>query len=241
MDKLFKKSIDDRKGKFNLTLSKFQKWAFIISGVFVIMACSSAYSVYMEGKEAQVNANDSLEKFENIVLKSESSESSGAQSPQNEPSNAPEAQQPMPAVSRDSDTKVEPQVEFTPIAKLQIDEIGLNLSVLSEWSYDLLDISVNKFIGPEPNEAGNFIIIGHNYLGGAHFGKLHLLDIGDLIDLTDLSGGQITYEIYEILTIKPNETEKLTTKENRTVTLVTCTPNGELRVVIKSKEVKSTK
>ena len=106
-----------------------------------------------------------------------------------------------------------------------------------EWSYELLDISVNKFRGPEPNEPGNFIVIGHNYSNGEHFGKLDMVKIGDKIDLTDLSGRKISYEIYEILVIKPNELEKLKTKDIRTVTLITCDSNRNLRLVVKSREI----
>jgi sortase (surface protein transpeptidase) len=180
-----------RKGKKQfLTFFKFQTLAFMISGLLIVIALSSAYSVYSEGRTAQKNAEQLLEQFEQVVLKTET----------NEPVNMNEEAVKSAEVQQLPSEPVEkPKVEYTPIAKLQAAKIGLSVSVLSEWSYQLLDISVNKFSGPEPNEPGNFIVIGHNYLNGAHFGSLHLLEVGDVIDLTDLSGRRLSYEIYEIL------------------------------------------
>lgn len=216
MHKRSNKNSKNKKGKNFLTLFKLQTLIFIISGILLILAVSSVYSVYTEGKTAKNNAQQGLDKFEEIVLKAETSES------QQPPSNPIE----------------KTEVEYTPIAKLEVEKINLNVAVLSEWSYELLDISVNKFSGPEPNEPGNFIVIGHNYLNGSHFGSLNLLEIGDSIDFTDLSGRKITYEVYEILIIKPVEVEKLMTNKERTLTLVTCDDeNDELRLVIKSKEI----
>lgn len=249
------KKNSDKKGKNILAFFTFPKGVFIISVILLMLAIISAYPTYLEGKTAEKNAQQSLDSFENIVLKTETfkpentveiSESqytneifksqydidrSYSQRIRQEAINSNEIQQ----VTTKSVEKSE--VEYTPIAKLQVEKIGLEISVLSEWSYELLDISVNKFSGPEPNEAGNFIIIGHNYSNGEHFGKLDLIQAGDLIDLTDLSGRKIIYEVYEILVIKPDEVEKLKTVDIRTLTLITCDTNRDLRLVIKSKEI----
>lgn len=93
------------------------------------------------------------------------------------------------------------------------------------------------FYGPDPNEPGNFIIIGHNFKNNAHFGSLDLLEVGDRINLTDLTGRTNTFEVYEILIIKPNEVEKLNSKEIMALTLVTCDTDNTYRLVVKSKLV----
>ncbi|MFW5799958.1 MAG: sortase [Spirochaetota bacterium] len=146
-----------------------------------------------------------------------------------------EEEQPIEITRFNSEPAEKSKVEYTPIAKMEIEKIGLELSVLSEWSYRLLEISVNKLRGPEPNEPGNFIVIGYNYLNGIHFGSLNLLKVGDLIDLTDLSGRTIIYEVYEILIVKPEEVEKLETDKALTLTLVTCDTKLDYRLVVKSK------
>lgn len=208
------------------------RWAFIVSGILFFLAVVSAYPPYLEGKTAQDNSQLLLMEFEQIVLKTEQTNSLS------------QMQISVPSTTREiveaPQSTIEPvkkvALKYTPIAKLEIDKIGLNVSVLSEWSYELLEISVNKFHGPEPNELGNFIVIGHNYNNGAHFGKLHLLEIGDEIELTDLTGRKLTYEVYEMLKIKPTEVEKLSTNNERTLTLATCDKDNAWRVVVKSKE-----
>ena len=77
-------------------------------------------------------------------------------------------------------------------------------------------------------------MIGHNYLNGAHFGSLHLLEVGDVIDLTDLAGRKISYEVFEILIIEPDDVAQLLTDQEHALTLVTCDTNNQLRLVIKS-------
>ncbi len=47
---------------------------------------------------------------------------------------------------------------------IKIPKIGINYPVISKTSEELLKISVNKFHGPNPNEVGNYCIVGHNYL-----------------------------------------------------------------------------
>ena len=255
MNNLSEKNSNNKKGKNILDFFTFQKWAFIISVILLIVAVISVYPAYLEGKTAKENAQQSLEAFDNIAFKKETFteqntveileyqntieilkpqydiDTSYTQRVDQEEINSNEIQQ----VTTKSVEKSE--VEYTPIAKLQVEKIGLEISVLSEWSYELLEISVNKFSGPEPNESGNFIVVGHNYSNGEHFGKLDLLQAGDLIDLTDLSGRKITYEVYEILVIKPDEVEKLKTVDIRTLTLITCDTNRNLRLVVKSREI----
>lgn len=205
------------------------KVAFVISGILLILAVSSAYATYLEGNTAKNNAEESLAEFEKLILKTETTEPQYATA-------IPIPYERMDAVERveAADTKVQ-QISIEPIAKVQIENVGLNASVLPEWSYELLDISVNKFSGPEPNEPGNFIVIGHNYINKSHFGSLHLVELGDLINLTDLSGRTLSYEVYEVLIIKPDEVEKLATESELTLTLVTCDDNNDYRLVVKSK------
>lgn len=232
MFNIFKRHSNHRKG--NKILGKFQFWAFILSIVFLIVAGISAYSVFMEGKTAQINAQKTFDDFEKELLRTETDVSTPDYI---EPLNTNDDWKKSPIIWSDSIEKAVQEEKNKSIAILQIEKLDLNLSVFSEWSYEALEISVSKFIGPEPNEPGNFVVIGHNYKNGAHFGKLYLLEIGDLIDLTDLSGRTKTYEVYEKQTIEADEIDKLSTNETYTVTLVTCTSDGKLRLVIKCIEV----
>lgn len=226
MHKMFKK-----KGKSILAFfSQFHRVAFLISAILLVFAASSAYQAFTEGNAAEKNAEETLDLFEQLVLKTDDSEPRSI----SEPLITYERVEVVGEEEVEPITEANPNV-YEPIAKIQIDRIGLNVSVLSEWSYELLDISVNKFSGPEPNEPGNFIVIGHNYINSAHFGSLKRVKTGDLIKLTDLSGKTLTYEVFEVLIIKPTEVEKLESDNPLALTLVTCDANNKFRLVVKSK------
>lgn len=122
------------------------------------------------------------------------------------------------------------------IAKLEIPKINLYTDVLSEYSEQALQVSVTKFYGGLPNQAGNFCISGHNYINSNMFRNLKKLEINDEIFLTDGNYGKIEYVVYDMLVVNPNQTECLSQKTNgqTEITLITCTANSEKRIIIKA-------
>lgn len=124
-------------------------------------------------------------------------------------------------------------------ATLRIPSLDINYPVLSDSSDELLKISINKLWGPNPNEVGNYVIVGHNYKNKTMFGKLPGIDIGATIELEDLSGRTITYMVYDKYEIKPTElqcTSQLTNGKKE-ITLITCNSNGKKRIVVKGTEI----
>ena len=105
---------------------------------------------------------------------------------------------------------------------------------------ELLKISPCKFWGPEPNEVGNFCIVGHNYRNEKFFSKVPKLVNGDLIEITDLSGKTLNYYVYDKFIVDPDEesstdcTTQLT-NGNTEITIITCTNDGENRVIVKAR------
>ena len=134
-------------------------------------------------------------------------------------------------------------VSYTNVATVDIPKIDKSFPVLQgELSQieTLLKISPCKFWGGEPNEVGNFCIVGHNYRNDKFFSKVPNLEVGDTITLTDLSKRTITYEVYDKYTVEPEDvscTSQLTNGKKE-VTLITCTDDSKLRVVVKTREVK---
>lgn len=104
----------------------------------------------------------------------------------------------------------------------------------------LLKISTTKFWGPEPNEVGNFCIVGHNYRNKKFFSKVPTLTTGDIVEITDLSGKTINYRVYNKYQVDPTDVSCTTqlTNGNKEVTLITCTDDSKYRVVVKAREVK---
>lgn len=124
-------------------------------------------------------------------------------------------------------------------AILRISSLGIEYPVLSDTSDELLKISVNKLWGPDPNEVGNYVIVGHNYKSGKMFGKLSSISIGDTFELEDLSGRTVTYKVYDKYTVEPTDTSCTSqlTNGKREVTLITCQNSGKLRLIVKAAEV----
>ena len=141
--------------------------------------------------------------------------------------------------SNNSGTTTKKNKGYTTDARLKISKIDLDYPVLSETSEDLLEISVNKYYGPNPNEVGNYCIVGHNYKNGKMFGQLSKLKNGDTITLEDMTGRVITYQVYNKYIVKPTNTKCTSqlTNGKREVTLITCANYGTERLIVKCREV----
>ena len=89
------------------------------------------------------------------------------------------------------------------------------------------------------NEVGNYCIVGHNYRNGKMFGRLHELVNGDTVELEDLTGRKITYQVYNKYVVKPTDTRCTSQKTNgkKELTLITCTNYGKERLVVKCRQI----
>ena len=116
----------------------------------------------------------------------------------------------------------------------------INIPILNTWSDELLKISPCYFHGSKPNEIGNFCIVGHNYRNEKFFSKVPKLVNGDLIEITDLSGKTLNYYVYDKFIVDPDDesstdcTTQLT-NGNTEITIITCTNDGENRVIVKAR------
>lgn len=131
-------------------------------------------------------------------------------------------------------------IEYYIDCTLTIDKLGLQYPVLSETSTELLNHNLNKFWGCNPNEVGNYVIVGHNYNNGSYFGTLDELELNDVIKITDVNGKTLSYRIYDMYYVDPTDvrcTSQLTDGKKE-VTLITCNYNGSERLVVKATEIK---
>lgn len=134
---------------------------------------------------------------------------------------------------------------YITVATIRVPKINIEYPILdgqtdsTEETERLLKIAPTKFWGPEPNEVGNFCVVGHNYRNNKFFSKVPTLEIGDMIEITDLSGKTIKYRIYNKYEVVPEDvscTSQLT-NGNKEVTLITCTNDSKLRVIVRAREV----
>lgn len=109
-----------------------------------------------------------------------------------------------------------------------------------EETKEPMKISIVKYWGGQVNDYGNLSIAGHNNYDGTMFGKTKHLEIGDIVELTDLTGTTIQYQIYDKFITDPNDVTILATNDNtiRETTLITCTNGNRERLILKAKETK---
>lgn len=124
------------------------------------------------------------------------------------------------------------------IGKLEIPSINLETYILNETNNKTLNISVTKLAGPNINEIGNFCITGHNYINSKMFFKLNKVKIDEEVIVTYTFGTSLKYKVYEIKEVCPEDIEVLSqeTKEEREVSLITCTFGARKRLVVKAVE-----
>lgn len=123
------------------------------------------------------------------------------------------------------------------IGLIEIEKINIVYPILSTSSEDLLKLSPCRFAGPMPNEIGNLCIAGHNYANNTHFGKIDVLNKGDLIKIYDVNGNFLIYKIYDIYETKYNDLSCTNQNTNGTkeITLITCNNINGNRIVVKAR------
>ena len=124
------------------------------------------------------------------------------------------------------------------VATVNIPSIDCTYPVINETTEELLKISACKFWGPDPNEVGNFCIVGHNYRSDKFFSHVPDLRIGDKIEVTGLNGETLIYKIYDKYVVQPDDVTCTSQRTNglKEVTLITCTDDSKLRVIVKARE-----
>lgn len=128
---------------------------------------------------------------------------------------------------------------YSIIGTLSIPNLEIKNSILSETSTELLNISLNKLWGPNPNEVGNMVVVGHNYRDDStkFFSRLHKIQIGDIVKIKDTAGRVLDYTVYDTFVVNSDDvscTSQLTDGRIE-ITLITCYNNGTQRFVVKAR------
>lgn len=142
----------------------------------------------------------------------------------------------VPVVPVETEILPKTYMGYEVIAKLEIPKINLETNVLKDYTTDGMKVCSSKFFGPEPNEVGNFCIAGHNYDQENMFNHLINLEKGDELYLTDNKNGKVTYSIYDIYRVKPQNTAPIgqETNGNKIVTLITCVNYSRSRLIVQA-------
>ena len=101
------------------------------------------------------------------------------------------------------------------IGTIKIPKINISYPIFSDYSDELLKISVCRFYGPDLNKIGNLCIIGHNYNNGKFFSDLYKLNLNDVIDIYDSNSNKFSYYLYNIYEVESNNLKYLEQNTNR--------------------------
>ena len=125
------------------------------------------------------------------------------------------------------------------IALIRISKLNLLYPVISNTTMENLKIAPTRLAGGEPNDIGNFCIIGHNMRNNKQFSNLKKLKKNDLVEILNTDGTKLKYEVYDTYIVKENDLSCTSQETNgkREVTLITCTNNKKKRLVVKCREV----
>ncbi len=149
-------------------------------------------------------------------------------------------EQDFPDVDIDAENEIDPETEMKEviidgiayIGNLQVPSLGLNLPVISKWSYDYLKIAPCRYTGSVYSK--DMVIAAHNYR--RHFGAIRSLEKGTRIIFIDMNNKEFVYEIEENEILQPTQVEKMT-ESDYDLTLFTCVYDGTARQAIRCNEV----
>ena len=124
-----------------------------------------------------------------------------------------------------------PQIQWSGynlMGVLGIPCLEMELPVMNTWDYDLVKIAPCRYSGSI--NGNDLILLAHNYK--RHFGPLKRLEIGDVVNVTDVNGVITAYEVAKLETLEKTELDRLTSSDYP-LTLFTCTSGGQARLVIR--------
>lgn len=142
----------------------------------------------------------------------------------------PELELQIPVELLTDEDKKMPEVELDGnlyIGYLSIPKLGLDLPILSTWSYRKLNIAPCRYTGSIRGE--DLVLMAHNY--NSHFGRLSRLDLGDTVTFTDIDGNTVHYEVVGEDILGPTAVAEMTSGDFD-LTLFTCTYGGANRVTV---------
>lgn len=141
--------------------------------------------------------------------------------------------------NEDSVQEINEQIEgHKVIGIIRIPKINLEYPILETTSNETLNLSITKFWGDKINEIGCVTLAGHNNLNGTMFGKTKKLEIGDVIELTDIQNITLKYKVFKKYITDPNDISVILPEQEdvREVTLITCTNGNKNRLIIKARQ-----
>ena len=197
-------------------------------GLCMVLAGTAMYMMYRKQDSlAGQNASALLDQFKaNRHLFVEAPERPG----HSQPMENPEAATGVPGETQPQEMPEMSYSGYSIIGILRVPSLGLELPVLKNWSYPLLNVAPCRYSGNLAD--GNLIIMGHNY--ASHFTPLHYIELGTAVEFEDAWGNVHRFVVETRETLHKTQGEDL--PSDYPLSLFTCTAGGQSRLVIRCGE-----
>lgn len=142
----------------------------------------------------------------------------------------PDQEAPPPEKTMFFKTETVPEKEYlgySMIGTIRVADLGIELPVLRDWSYELLEVAPCRYSGSMPAE--NLIILGHNYK--SHFTPLHRISEGTAVEFEDVNGVIHNFTVDQTEILYKRHLDRL--ESEHPLILVTCTSGGQNRLVVR--------
>ncbi len=126
------------------------------------------------------------------------------------------------------------------MSRLRIPSIGMDEVIRSGVAQRVIDQGVAHWVGTSaPGGSGNVVLAGHRTTFSAPFYDLDKLRHGDLMYLTDSSGFEVMYRVFDTFIVEPADIWITYETGKPMVTLFACHPKGSAaqRIVIRGELV----
>ena len=224
--------------KTNSLKLKIYKIIFVVLLITAIIILGLIICKYGRNQINEKETKEIVNTFRNIII------------PDTDGENVQDIENAEVVENNETEGQTKTQLEYKGykvIGIVKIDKINIEYPILEIGDIDPesakapMQFSIIKYWGENVNDYGNLSIAGHNYIDGTMFGKTKYLEIGDIVELTDLTGRTIQYSIYNIFVTEPNDVSILLPddEQEREVTLITCSNGNKNRLIIKAKEVEN--
>lgn len=217
-------------------MSKTTRGALLLIAGLILLAAASVFYLLNERQDEMAGQTAGI-LLEQLQLNESFGPETDAPVPSATPDNAPTVSS-APAEEQPSAEPVEPSAEpstmpvklisgYESVGVLRIPSLGMELPVLDNWDYDRLKLAPCRYTGTAAG--GDLILMGHNYR--SHFKPLYQVEPGAEVEFTDVNGVCYSYVVDRIDTIRGTEREKL--PADYELSLFTCTPGGQSRLVVR--------
>ena len=129
------------------------------------------------------------------------------------------------------------------VGAIEIGKLNVKYPIIAYDNDSSLNISIAKYSGPELNENGNVVLLGHRSANGGNlfFTRIDQLTYDDIVTVTDKTGRTISYKVVEFSVHTPDDLLVLDTNEpdTRELTLISCSLDLLDRYVVKLVEEKT--